>query len=591
MTQFEPGRRGLGGALRLLLKLRVWLAEVLKPTELQVLLVWAAIIGVLGALSAHYFRVATDGLHHLATGAPGDYVESLANVPGWRRLVVPLAGGILAGIVLHFGAQLRKTQTSSDYMEAIVVGDGRVSFRLSIVKCLSAYFSGASGASIGREGPLVQLSAMLASLPGRWLALSLPKRRQLVACGAAAGIASAYNAPIGGAVFVAEIALGSLAMESFGPLVVSSVVATLVTRAIESSGALYRAPSFALGSHWEIAAYVALGAICGFAAPLYIRFLRGCEWLFQRLPLHRIAKLGLGGAIVGGLAILHPEVCGNGQSVIDHTLHSTWAWHALAMVLLAKLLATGATFGSGAVGGVFTPTLLTGAAIGYLVALGVGAVLPYPGLEPSAYALVGMGAFLAAATGAPVMAIVVMFELTLNYEILVPTMLACVLGYYACRAFEPRFLYGDALERKGAAIVAEQLAGLSVADLMRAGPLRVRTHASFREIAEAFLQNRFNYVYVVDDDDRYRGVIALHDVKGYLDSPDLSRVLIAEDLLQEDFPTLQPDHPLEDALALFGVSGSERLPVVELGTTRKLIGALAKTDLLLHLFGRRRQNL
>ncbi|MCA8959942.1 MAG: ClcB-like voltage-gated chloride channel protein [Planctomycetes bacterium] len=579
----EPSR-----ALRILFRLRVWLAVVLRPTELQVLLVWAGIIGVVGALSSHLFRAATDAIHAFATGNPGNYVESLAGVAWWRRILVPAVGGAIAGAVLHYGARLRRSETSSDYMEAIVVGDGRVAFRQSVVKCFSAFFSASSGASIGREGPLVQLAAMLAALPGRWLTFSLPKRRQLVACGAAAGIASAYNAPIGGAFFVAEIILGSLAMESFGPLVVSSVVATLVTRALENATALYGATSFVLHGHAEVLAYVILGLCCGLIAPLYLRFLRGWEALFQRLPIHRIAKLTIGGAVVGTLAVVHPEVCGNGQSVVYSILHDPWAWRALVIVLLFKVVATGATFGSGAVGGVFTPTLLTGASLGYLFGLLVSVVAPYTGLDPSAYALVGMGAFLAAATGAPVMAIVMLFELTLNYEILMPMMLACVFAYYVCRAFETKFLYGEALERKGAAVVAEQLAGLNVRDLLRPEPLTIERTSSFREIAEAFLQNRFNYIYVVGGDQRYLGVVALHDVKGQLDNPELARILIAEDLLRDDFPTVTLGHSLEEALRLFERSGSERLPVLESGDRPRLVGALAKTDLLLHLLGRRK---
>ncbi len=572
--------------LRRLLKVRVWLAETFRPTELQVLLVWAAVVGVVGALGAYLFRGATDVVHWTLTGRMGGYVDSFAHLPWWRRILVPALGGALAGTALHYGSRLGRSQRSTDYMEAIVVGDGRVAFRQSLVKSLSALFSGASGASIGREGPLVQLSAMLSSLPGRWFRFSLPKRRQLVACGAAAGIASAYNAPIAGAFFVAEIVLGSLAMESFGPLVVSSVTATLVTRAIARSNALYPTPSFVLQSYWEIGPYVVLGIVCGLAAPIYLRFLRRSETAFQRLPLHRIARLALGGAVVGVLAVLHPEVCGNGYSVVYAILHNPWTWQVLLAVLVLKVVATGATFGSGAVGGVFTPTLLTGSALGYLYGVAVGAVSPYPGFVANTYALVGMGAFLASATGAPVMAIIMLFELTLNYQIILPLMLACVIGYYTCRTFETKFLYGEALERKGAAVVAEHLAGLTVADLMRPDPLEIRVNSSFREIAEAFLQNRFNNLYVVDEDDRFVGVVSLHDVKGYLDQPDLARVLIAEDLLREDFPAIHVDHPLEEALFIFERSRSERLPVLESATTPRLIGSLAKTDLLLHLVGR-----
>ena len=564
----------------------MWAGEILRPTELQALLVWAAIIGVVGAVSAQLFREATDAFHLGLTGQPGNYVDSFAHIPWWKRILIPVFGGAMAGCALHFVSRVKKSETTADYMEAIVVGDGRVAFRASLMKSLGAFFSASSGASIGREGPLVQLAAVLASLPGRFLTLSLPKRRQLVACGAAAGIASAYNAPIGGAFFVAEIILGSLAMESFGPLVVSSVIATLVTRAISSSQAIYETHPFALHSNWEVAAFVVLGIGCGFVAPAYVRFLRACEKGFQWLPIPRIAKLALGGAIFGSLAILHPEVCGNGNSVVYSILHSPWAWRVLLAVLVLKVVATGVTFGSGAVGGVFTPTLLTGAAMGYLFGTALVAVFPHAALDPRAYALVGMGSFLAAATGAPIMAIIMLFELTLNYQIILPVMLASVLAYYTCRTFKTKFLYDAALERKGAAVVSEQLAHLAIVDIMRPNPVCLRISSTFEEIAETFLQHRFNYLYVVDDSGRFVGVVALHDVKAYLDKPELASVLIAEDIRHGEFPSVTREQSLEEALHVFEDVRAERLPVVESRTSPILVGSLSKTDILIHLLGR-----
>lgn len=571
-----------------LLRLRVWLSETLRPGDAQYLFLWAVLVGVAGGFSSHVFRLGLSRLHDLSTGSAGNYVSSFAGLAWWQRILVPTVGGALAGAVLHFGARLGGSPGNADYMEAIVVGDGHVSFRRTLVKSLSSLFSGASGASIGREGPQVQLSAMLAALPGRWFPLSLPKRRQLVACGAAAGIASAYHAPIAGAFFVAEIVLGSLSFETFGPLVLASVASTLVTRALESGGALYEAPTFVLSSYWEIPPYVVLGLACGLCAPLYLRFLRRSEAEFQRLSLHRIARLTLGGAIVGGLAVLRPEVCGNGFDVLYSILHLEWAVPALLLVLALKVVATGATFGSGAVGGVFTPTLLTGGALGYLFGCVLQAVVPYQGLHPGAYALVGMGSFLAAATGAPVMAIVMVFELTLNYEIILPVMLACVLGHAVCRTFETRFLYGDTLERQGASLLAEQMRGYRVRDLMRARPVKVGLTASFREIGEVFLQHRFNHVYVVDDAGRFRGAVALHDIKAYLDDAELARLLIAQEIQHVEFPCLPADTPLDEALRAFERAEAERLPVVESADDRLLVGSVSKTDLLLHLTGLRR---
>jgi len=210
-------------------------------------------------------------------------------------------------------------------------------------------------------------------------------------------------------------------------------------------------------------------------------------------------------------------------------------------------------------------------------------------LQPNAGALVGTGAFLAAATGAPVMAILMVFELTLDYEIILPLMLACVLSYSIARVFEKRFLYGDTLERKGAGPLADAIRNARVADLIRPGPVVVGSRTPFREIAQTFLQHRFNYLYVVAEDERFQGAIALHDIKVFLGRPEDSGLLTAQDIQDEHFPYLTADTPLHAALGAFQRSQSERLPVVDSDAHRHLIGSLSKNDLLLHLMGHVRQ--
>ena len=298
-------------------------------------------------------------------------------MPGWQRLVTPAAGGALAGLTLLLGARLNRRKSSTDYMEAIVLGTGKISSRSSFVKCASALFTIASGGSIGREGPLVQLAAVLASLTGRWAKMTTARLRLLVACGAAGGIASAYNAPIGGALFVAEIVLGTLAMESFGPLVFSSVVATLTVRQFLGSNPLYEIP------HTSRPDRVQLGNP---APPRCSDWWRGCwdrgscagcaasERAFAATALPPYARLALGGLIVGALSMHTPEVVGNGYSVVGELLGGGLLWKTVFVILALKLVATAATFGSGAVGGVFTPTLFAGASLGYLFGQGIDAL-------------------------------------------------------------------------------------------------------------------------------------------------------------------------------------------------------------------------
>ena len=567
------------------LKWWVWFTEVIHPGDLQITLAWAGVIGFGGALTSIGFRFLTSELHKFITGSstPG-LVESFIALSWWQRLTIPAIGGLLAGLVLFFGMRWRGGVTTTDYMEAVVLGDGKISTRRSVVKCLSAMFTIASGGSIGREGPLVQLSSLVASIAGRLRHWSTPRLRLLVGCGAAAGIASAYNAPIAGALFVAEIVLGSVAMEIFGPLVFASVVATLTVRGFIGSEPIYAIPHFQLNSNWEILPYLVLGLFSGLMAPCFLRLLNASEQLAGRVPVPVFLKMLAGGAVVGVLAMFHPEVCGNGYSAVNTILAGNWLWPAVLVILISKVLATAATFGSGAVGGVFTPTLFVGASLGYLFGVATGRLPLGLTTNPSAFAIVGMGAFLAATTHAPIMAIIMIFELTLDYQIILPLMLACVIGYYVSVSIEKRSIYSEALKRKGAGDYRHQLAELHVRDLMKPDPLTVTPTARFAEIGQKFIANRFNYLYVTEEG-RFVGAISLHDIKNYLNAPELAEVVIAGDILREDIPTIEPAATLNEALDRFARHLGERLPVVTNHDAQRLVGSLAKTDVILALAG------
>jgi CIC family chloride channel protein len=522
------------------------------------------------------------------TGSELSISLSFAQLPPWQRVTIPTLGGVLAGLTLWLGnkylAGIRQ-KTTTDYMEAVVVGSGNISVSASLVKSLSALFTISTGGSIGREGPLVQLSSLMASLVGRFRRFSIPQRRHFVACGAAAGIASAYNAPIAGSFFVAEIVLGTVVVESLAPLILASVVATFASQAMHGADPLYKSPGLELHTHWEIIPLVFLGVVTGFIAPLYLRTLRAAEWCFSKTNLPVPVKLGMGGAMVGLLAILNPAVCGNGQTVLSSLFHQNWYWDAILSILVLKLVATMATFGSGAVGGVFTPTLFVGASIGMLYGQAMLYIAPELQPDPALYGLVGMGSFLAATTGAPLMAVLMGFELTLDYTVAPFLMVGCVLAYYCSSIFEKRFMYGESLERKGAAFFNQQLAEIDLIDLIRRDPVTLQKNATFAQIAETFVQHRLQNIYIIDKDKRLMGAVSLHDVKAFLDRPELESVVIAADIMNEDFPRLSPLDGMGEALHKFSASQSERLPVVDNFTSQRLIGSIAKTDIILHLAG------
>ncbi len=569
-----------------LLQLRVWIQEKIQPSEWQVTLIWAAFAGFLGALAAMVFSALAEGVHGFFGRASVDVVDSMRQLPWWGCLLVPTLGGACAGLVLLFGQHLTRNQSSTDYMEAIAIGDGRVPIRASLVKSAAALFSIGSGGSIGREGPMVQLSAVLASFIGRWRAFTPPQLRLIVACGASAGIASAYNAPIAGSFFVAEIILGTIAMESLGPLAVSAVVATLTIRVLTAAHVLYHVPAFQLNSPLEMGPYIVLGLVAGTAAPWFLRSLRNAEQFFVSLKLPIVARLALGGLAVGAMAVNVPEVAGNGYSVVVRILNGGLIWQVLIGIFACKWLATMASFGSGAPGGVFTPSLFMGASAGYLFGTAVHDVWPAAAQDPRAFALVGMGAFLSAASHAPVMAVIMLFEMTLSYDIILPLMLCCVIAYYTSKGIEGASLYSESLKKKSTG-TASPFSDSRVIDLMRPKPAVLAPGTHFADIARMFLETAVNNLYVVDTEGKFLGAVSLHDIKPYLAEPALGELVLARDVLHEDFPRVAPELPLTEALAGFLGVVAERLPVV--GSDGTLRGSLAKSDLLLALVEKRKK--
>ncbi len=569
-----------------LLRWRVWVQEKLQPTEWQVTLMWAALAGFLGALASILFTTLTERIHDWFGNSSLGVVDSMARLPWWGCLLVPTLGGAAAGVILVFGQRLTRAQSSTDYMEAIVIGNGDVPTRASLVKSAAALFSIGSGGSIGREGPMVQLAAVVASRLGKWRKFTPPQLRLLVACGAAAGIASAYNAPIAGSFFVAEIILGTIAMESLGPLVVSAVAATLTVQVLTAAHVLYKVPAFSQVSVWEMPGYIGLGLLMGVLAPVFLLSLKHAEKLFVSLGLPLIARLALGGLAVGAIAINVPQVCGNGYSVVVEIVNGKILWTSILGLFACKWLATMASFGSGAPGGVFTPSLFMGAGAGLLFGTALNHFWPLGAQDPRAFALVAMGAFLSAASHAPIMAVIMLFEMTLSYDIILPLLLCSVIAYYTSKSLEGSSLYSDALKRKAAAAPDPGLGEGRVADLMRADPPTVLPTAHYADIARMFLRLRVNNLYVVDSEGKFLGVVSLHDIKPYLSEPDIAELVIARDILREDFPRVAPDQPLTEALAGFMGIVAERLPVVE--RDGLLRGSLAKGDLLLALIEKRK---
>jgi len=564
-----------------LLRLRVWITERGPGDLWESSYFWAVIVGVCGAFSSVAFREALTHLQIILLHYNGPLDGAATDLPWWGRLLMPTAGGLVAGSILLFGQKWSTAGQSPDFMEAVVLGNGVIRMRATVVKSLSSLVTISSGGSIGREGPMVQLASMLGSFLGRLANFSPARLRLLVACGAAAGIACAYNAPLTGAFFVAEIVLGSIAMESIGPLIVTSVVATVIASQFLGAQPVYHMPRFSMEHSWQLIAHALLGVVAGLGAPLFLLLLHGGETVFARLRFTAPVKLGLGGLVVGAISIWQPEVWGNGYGVVESVLNSPWTWEALITILVLKVLATVATTGSGAVGGVFTPTLFAGAVGGALYGELLHKLLPGASITVSDFAVIGMGCFLAAMTRAPIMSILIMFEMTHDDAIIMPLMLACVAAFFVARSISAESVYSQKMHRQGQADTPLFL--LHVRDLMKKDPICVMETSGFTQIAKVLASNTFKHLYVVDANRRFLGAIALQDLKPFLHETDLPQVVIALDLMHDDIPVLTSEGPLKESLEVFASHDGERLPVIDNPNDRRLVGSLAKTDVLLTL--------
>jgi CIC family chloride channel protein len=553
-------------------------------------LVLAGGVGVIGGLVNLFFFYATESVKELFTRHPGDPVEIAEMMANWQRILVPTLGGLCAGLVLYFGLRLVGPQRSSNLLEVVVAGDGRLPLRSALVKFCSSLLTIGSGGSIGREGGIVQLSATFASKWGQWAKWQPYRLRLLVGCGAASGIAAAYNAPISGAVFAALIVLGNFSMNLFAPLVFASVVATMVSRSFFEIKPWYTVPGFEFTSVTQLPWFICLGIASGALGAAFLKLLNLSEELFKKQQVPIYVRLTMGGLIVGIITLRFPGVWGNGYSITNGILHETFMdlphpLVFLAGLFLAKLVATLATVGSGAVGGVFTPTLFLGAGLGATFGLGLKELHIAKDLPVATFAVVGMGSMLAATTRSPLLAIIMIFEISLDYSLMPPLMLACVVSILVSRRLHAESIYTEPLRRKGVTVsqdatTSEAATERTVSDLMRAPVPPLRETATLRQIAERFLTSANNFLPVVDGKGQLVGMVALQDLKEHLGADIEVLGVIAYDLMRPPPPSVTPNQRLLDVLPVVLTSEQRNVPVVNTLKENKLVGALVRAEVL-----------
>jgi CIC family chloride channel protein len=545
-----------------------------------VLVLLTGLAGGLGAvLLLHLLRL----VQNISWPPGNNFAESVASAPLWQRVAIPtLAGVAVTLMTLILREPLRESGTAG-VIEAIWTKSGRMSFFRTLLHGGTSIVAVGMGAPLGREGALLETGAATGSLLARKLKVSPDQVRLLVACGAAAGIAAAYNVPIGAAVFGLEVLLGSFALELFGPIVLSCVMATVVSRILIADHPSYQIPFYKLLMPKEILLSLAFGPILGLASALFIKVINLFAVAVARVPRRLTKWMPIFAMVpVGVAAIWLPQLLGNGYDAVDQALLGQLTL-ALALILpMAKLLAIGLSSAAGVPGGLFTPTLYYGALIGS--SLGQLAQFLWPGVAPSgAYALLGMGAALAGTTHASVSAVLIIFELTGNYGVILPLMLSTVLAAAVSRWLQPESIYTAALRRRNVILPGspQWTRSASAESLIIPEVVRVAPSARFDEVLLKLLEvPPGTDLYVTDSDSRLLGTIVLDSLKGHIPDHSLLNMTVAADVMDTAIKPVSPDLSLSELAARFSNTALEKLPVVD-GNGR-LLGTISKGDILRH---------
>jgi len=562
---------------------------------------FAAGVGLIGGLVSPLFQLGSHLLQRVFIGH-GGLLRAALNVPPLARLFIPFGGAIAAALLAYGFSKRRKSQGMQDVMEACTLRKAEtLSIRSTLMRAASSLALIATGGSVGREGPIVYMSAAFGARLARLGKFAGPRLGLYAGCGVAAGMSAAYYAPLGAAIFAMEIVLGNFAIEIMAPVMLASVVSYLCAERIALFLAIEPATTPPVWSEWlkgaplydleffhnihpaEYLLYILLGVAAAFGAKLFVWTMRQTEGVFAKVPLPAVVKLPIGGLLVGIIGIWLPDVWGNGYDAVNLIIKEMPSFRLVLVLFILKIVATSATVGSGGSGGIFTPTLFVGAALGLMVGTASQNLLPGGVVGQSApYAVVGMAAVLAATTHAPIMAIFILFEMTRETGMVVPMVIAAITATVASRAIGVESVYFGPLRRRGIhipeGIEETALTTTRVRDIMREKAAWIRMTATFDMIVGMVQKTRRDAIYVVDGDLRLVGVIRLHDIKSYLAEPDLGAAVLATDLAIV-VPHAFPDQTLADVLPRFDDADLDELPVVH-PMDGKLLGVVDRRDLL-----------
>lgn len=541
----------------------------------------AAAIGVSAGLAVVVFYRAIDLVQRLVLRSAGR-----TPIPAWLFIPAAVAAGLVAcRALIRWGAQRSDGENISEVMRAVAGGGERLSARRVAVKTLAAAVVIGTGGSVGAEGPVVVAGAVAGSSVARAVRATPDRSKTLIGAGAAAGLAAAFNAPIAGVLFASEKILGTFGAATFAPVVVAAVLAAVVGRAILGGEPVIRLPeSYALTGAWTILAYAGLGVVTGVVSVFYSRGIYlAQDWMGRlRRPWMTVA---LGVLCVGALDVaFRAELWGHGHQSLDvaHVVQYA-AWFLIALAF-AKLVATVVTFGAGGFGGVFTPALFIGATLGGGIGAALAALFPAQGLAPQAFAIVGMAGFVAGATHAPLTAMMMVFEMTGDYGLILPLMLCAAVAFLVARRIYPESVYTEWLVRRGIHLThgadASLLARLSVAECYERRAAVLREGDALPDMLTLMRERAQASYPVVDGRGALAGLVTADELRqAFAAEADLRALVVAGDLAAPATQVLTPHDSLLEALRRFGATDAALLPVVRAPGDPVLLGVVHRRDL------------
>jgi CIC family chloride channel protein len=562
---------------------RQWIFRMVERLRIgpQLFLVLlATVIGAFTGLGAVFFLLLIRLVKSFFFGV---LFPAMAPAP-FLIFLLPALGGLAIGPLIHYFPREAKGDGVPSAMETIALGGGIIRPMTVALRTVTAAVTIGSGGSVGREAPIAQIGAAVGSAVGQFLRVSGERMRNLVGCGAAGGIAAVFNAPMGGVFFALEVLLGDISMQTFPPIVIASVAAVSVSRAFLGNVLIFRVPRFVLASFPQILICVFLGAACGIIAQTLIRSLDLTEKKFSSSKIPVWLRAAVGGGMTGIIAIKFPQVLGTDNIALDQALHGVLPWVLLLGIGIAKIAATSFSLGSGGSGGILGPSLFIGGVIGALAGTAANGLFPATAGTVGGYTLIGMAAFLAPMVGAPLTAILILFEMTGDYAIILPLLVAVITAMLVSGRISRFSLYTHSLHKKGVDLVRGREEGvlktLMVRDVMREEVTTISPSATFGELSERFLKTPDDYFYLDDENGALRGVVSFTDIRPYLREEGLRDLVRVEDIATSDPVSVTPGETLFDVLTKFGYKNVAVLPVISDPHSRTLIGIIHRKDVL-----------